>query len=174
MSDDRQHDDSDDREIFFTDPEVEGMLQAGGLDEVDRQVVIEQTDLQMVLITMRRQTGLTQAEVQRYYDIDQSQLSDLETGRVTRPRDSTLRRLAMAYAEHIKGAEAEWLFLRLVEARDRRTDWNAIRESYDESQVRLRINLYPPEIRKAIWRMVSRLLDEQDIVIRVIRKSGGE
>jgi transcriptional regulator with XRE-family HTH domain len=83
-------------------------------------------DLPMVLITVRQEAGLSQQDVHWHYRIDQSQLSDLERGRVSsqtgraiKPHASTLRRLAMAYAQHIAGVGADLIFQLLIEARDR-------------------------------------------------------
>jgi len=141
----------------------------GDIDEVDRQNILDQTDLQMVLISTRRRARLKQADVDRLYGIDQSQLSDLERGRAANPRDSTLRRLAMAYASEIPGADAELIFQRMVEARER-SSTQLTRESYDSARVLLRIELYSPQLQKSIWRMIDVLLDELDIVHRLVKK----
>jgi transcriptional regulator with XRE-family HTH domain len=154
----------------MTDPIDGDFQEPGHLDETDRQVMLDQTDLQMVLISTRRRTRLTQADVDRLYGIDQSQLSDLERGRVI-PRDSTLRRLAVAYAQAIPGTDPELIYQRFAEAKARSGTLQLTQEDYDSSSVLLRIELYSPEIRKSIWHMISVLLDELDIVHRIVART---
>lgn len=113
----------------------------------------------LLLIHYRRLAGLSQSDVDYYHSIDQSALSDWESGK-HRPTDASLKRLALAYAEHIAGSSADRIYAHLVEARDNTPQPH----SYDNDVTILadRIQIYPGPWKRRAVRLVSAILDQVD------------
>jgi len=113
--------------------------------------------LTILLTHYRGMAKLSQSDVDYYYRIDQSALSDWESGK-HRPTDASLRRLALAYSDRIPSLSADRIYAHLVEARDNVPQAH----SYDPDVTIIadRIQAYPRKERARLVKLVSALLDQ--------------
>lgn len=132
------------------------------------------TPLMFTLQYCRQMAHLTQSEVQSRYGIDQSQLSDLENGRVRRPHNSTLQRLSSAYAEHIPGTSEEFLYSVLMQAKEDDREYRAEKVSDELSKLDMlfmttRFGLYPPKVKRYLYYNIMEMFNGMDELLKHVR-----
>lgn len=115
--------------------------------------------LTILLIQYRGMAKMSQSDVDYYYKIDQSALSDWESGK-HKPTDASLKRLAIAYADRIPSLSADRIYAHLMEARDNVPQAH----SYDPDVTITadRIQAYPHKHRSRLVRLISAILDQID------------
>lgn len=115
--------------------------------------------LTILLTHYRSLAKLSQSDVHYWYGIDQSALSDWESGK-HRPTDASLRRLALAYGDRIATMNADRIYAHLVEARDQTPQAHTYDD--DVSILADHIQAYPRRERARIVRLVAGILEHID------------
>lgn len=113
--------------------------------------------LTILLVHYRQLARISQSDVDYYYDIDRTALSEWESGK-HRPTDASLRRLAIAYADRIDSMSADAIYAHLVEARDNVPQPHSF--DMDVTVLADRIQAYPRPHRGRIVRLVAAILDQ--------------